>query len=317
MIQDSEDLCAQCGTQQNAESNLTNTVFQVCNDVKCGHKFCSNCLDDLFIHQGKRQFACKRCTASGRQVFVRKDKLSTKSLMETEVEKDVRVRRKVKAIYNKTKDAFADAQSFRDYEEEVEDIIFNLVHGIDVDDTQARIKKYSLENEETIAFNMGKAHEDDQLLDKTIKEKDESLKRKITESRLAQEEERNYRKEHKRQENQLMLGERESINVTKESAAATAFDVAGHGASANDQLLANQQASLNHQSIFRLLNPRELPKATRIKNSDRSSLNKMKNEDKRRMHSAGGYDHTEWFRKSWREIVTTGGICNSQKPHWD
>ena len=60
----------------------------------------------MFTHQGKRQFACKKCTAQGRQVMIKREKLSAKSLAETEVEKDVRVRRKVMAIYNKQKEAF-------------------------------------------------------------------------------------------------------------------------------------------------------------------------------------------------------------------
>ncbi len=314
MIQDSEDHCAQCGLPQNAESNLTNTKFKVCSDAKCGHKFCSNCLDDLFIHQGKRQFACKRCTASGRQVFVRQDKLSEKSLLETEVEKDVRVRRKVKAIYNKTKDAFTDPKSYRDYEEEVEDIIYNLVHDIDVDLTQLRIKKYSLENEETIAFNAGKASEDDQLLVKIIKDKDENLKRKITESRLADEEEKNYKKEHKRQENEMMLGERDSIRITKDSMGGAAID----SKAAADPNAMNQQAITNQQNIFMLLNPRELPKTTKIKTFDKHSIQNMKKDDKRRMHSASGYDHADWFRKSWREIVTTfTNDTDVKQPLWD
>lgn len=311
MIQDSEDLCAQCGTRQNAESNLTNTVFQVCSDVKCGHKFCSNCLEDLFVHQGKRQFACKRCTAAGRQVFVRRDKLSTKSLMETEVEKDVRVRRKVKAIYNKTRAAFPTAEAYKDYEEEVEDLIFNLVHDVDTDATQARIKKYAQQNEESIAFNAGKQSEEDQALERRIRDDDELLKRRVHESRIADEEDRIYRRERKRQVNELMLGERDSVQVTKES---LMKPVAGPANAA----VSNQQMLVNQQNIFMLLNPREAPKAIKTKTFDRRALQAMKKEDIRRMHAASGYDHALWFRKSWREICECiGGDSVQTLPAWD
>jgi hypothetical protein len=310
-FQDDADLCAECGIRQNAESNMTNTLFEVCTDPKCGHKFCSNCLHDLFSNQGKRQFACKRCTASGRQILVRKDKLSKKSLEETEVEKDVRVRKKVLAIYNKNESSFPNARAFKDYEEEVEDLIYNLVHDINVAETQARIKKYASLNEESIAFNEGKRSEEDQVLDKAIRLQSAELYQKLNEIRAADEEERLYQRERKRQVNQLMLGERETIDVQRGGAHVAINGDATNAAAQQQLYLASQQ------SVFQLLNPRELPKPLEIHTFDRRALSQMSKEDKRLMHAAAGYDHTEWFRKSWTEIVTsiTGEECRQQ--NWD
>ncbi len=233
--------------------------------------------------------------------------------MEMEAEKDARVRRKVKAIYNKMESSFSNSQAFRDYEEEVEDVIFNLVHGIDVDETQARIKKYAALNEESIAFNAGKQSEEDQIMDKQIRLQGEELQRKIHESHKAEEDERNYKREHKRQVNQLMLGERDSVHVTKEAA----FNAAAvGGTSAESEAAASQQMLSNQQSIYMLLNPRELPKTTKTKAFDRKALSLMKKDDVRRMHAAAGYDHTEWFRKSWIEAVSTVGE-SAKHSTWD
>jgi len=309
-FQDDTDMCAECGIRQNAESNMTNTVFEVCMDPKCGHKFCSNCLYDLFTNQGKRQFACKKCSASGRQIMVKRDKLSKKSLEETEVEKDCRVRKKVKAVYNRTENSFPDAGAFRDYEEEVEDLIFNLVHDIDAAETQARVKKYALQNEESIAFNAGKRSEEEQVLDKTIRLQTADLQSKLMELHAAEVEEKMYQKEVKRQVNQLMLGERETLDVHKGTAAVVGTD-ATTAAGQQQLYLATQQ------SIYQLLNPRELPKSVKVNTFDRKALARMSREDKKLMHAAAGYDHTEWFRKSWTEISSCVPGEGCQQRTWD
>lgn len=45
------------------------------------------------------------------------------------VERDLRIRRKIRAIYNRNREDFSALKEFNDYEEDVEDIIFVLVHG--------------------------------------------------------------------------------------------------------------------------------------------------------------------------------------------
>jgi hypothetical protein len=292
---------------------VTNTVFEVCVDPKCGHKFCSNCLHDMFTHQGKRQFACKKCTAQGRQVMIKREKLSAKSLAETEVEKDVRVRRKVMAIYNKQKEAFETIEEFRNYEEEVEDIIYNLVNNINTEKTQQIIKLYANRNEESIAYNAGKRSELDQVLDKQIQIQNENLLRKIQQNRISEEEEIRYKKEHKRQVNELMLGERDTLQVTK-GMKIGALDTPA-SASASDIIGNNTQ--LNQQSLFMLLNPRELPKIVKINTYDNAVIRRMSKDDRRLMHTASGYTHNEWFNKTWKEIKDTIGEGNVNQKEWN
>ena len=53
------DTCANCGKKQNAVSNLQNELFKIHNHPKCGHKFCSSCIDRELYR--KRQFECPRC----------------------------------------------------------------------------------------------------------------------------------------------------------------------------------------------------------------------------------------------------------------
>ena len=79
--------------------------------------------------------------------------LSTKSLDETEVERDFSIRRKVKALFNKIESDFATVDEFKNYEEMVEDIVYNLVNLIDVDSTNQLIEKYKQDHSKEIIVN--------------------------------------------------------------------------------------------------------------------------------------------------------------------
>ena len=50
------DSCARCGERQRDVPHLT---FKINNSARCGHKFCSSCIDrELY---SKRQFECPKC----------------------------------------------------------------------------------------------------------------------------------------------------------------------------------------------------------------------------------------------------------------
>jgi CDK-activating kinase assembly factor MAT1 len=85
--------------------------------------------------------------------------LSEKSLEETQTEKDFALRRKLKTLFNKTEADFASKEAYKDYEELVEDSIYNLVHSIDVEATKAAIESYRHDNTRLIAINQMKANE--------------------------------------------------------------------------------------------------------------------------------------------------------------
>lgn len=72
---------------------------------------------------------------------------------ETEVERDFSIRRKIKAIYNKKESDFPTIDQYKDYEELVEDIIYNLVNLIDIDATNQLIEKYKQEYSKEIVVN--------------------------------------------------------------------------------------------------------------------------------------------------------------------
>jgi CDK-activating kinase assembly factor MAT1 len=65
----------------------------------------------------------------------------------------VDTRRRLNRIYNKTEEDFEDLRSYNDYLEQVEMITFNLTQGIDVAETEAKVKAYQYANKQSIASN--------------------------------------------------------------------------------------------------------------------------------------------------------------------
>ncbi|KAK1367073.1 CDK-activating kinase assembly factor like [Heracleum sosnowskyi] len=64
--------------------------------------------------------------------------------------KEMAIRKRISNIFNKREDDFPSLREYNDYLEEVEDMIVNMVEGIDVPAIEARITQYQRENSEQI-----------------------------------------------------------------------------------------------------------------------------------------------------------------------
>lgn len=62
--------------------------------------------------------------------------------------------------FNKREEDFASLREYNDYLEEVEDMVFNLIEGIDVEAIEEKIKDYSQENAEQIMINRARKAEE-------------------------------------------------------------------------------------------------------------------------------------------------------------
>lgn len=298
------DACAQCGTRSSAASVMSADELEFQVNKMCGHKFCKNCLNDIFTNQGKRQFACATCSKAGRQVMVKREKLSKKSLDSLEVDKDIRIRRKIKSIFNQTANDFKSMEEFNNYEEEVEDIIFNLVNDLQVDEMKAKIETYQRENEVGIVLNQGKAFEEDSRLERQVQQEKEALELKLQEQQLAERQERTFKAERHRQLNEMALGERDSLTVRRGGPngtdAAAAADTASQAAMQKQAL---QQFS-SHSALLRGIEQRAPPKLVSLpktKEDIRDAENALSRDEKLMMNGAAGYTHRTWFKKTWTE----------------
>ncbi|KAK6942326.1 Cdk-activating kinase assembly factor MAT1, centre [Dillenia turbinata] len=64
--------------------------------------------------------------------------------------KEIAIRKRIQNIFNKREEDFPSLREYNDYLEEVEDMTFNLIEGIDVSAIEAKIAKYQEENAEQI-----------------------------------------------------------------------------------------------------------------------------------------------------------------------
>ncbi|GMI67689.1 hypothetical protein like AT4G30820 [Hibiscus trionum] len=74
--------------------------------------------------------------------------------------KEMQIRRRINNIYNKREEDFPSLREYNDYLEEVEDMIFKLIEGIDVQAIEEQISKYQRENADLIMINHARKAED-------------------------------------------------------------------------------------------------------------------------------------------------------------
>nr|KJB48859.1 hypothetical protein B456_008G090500 [Gossypium raimondii] len=74
--------------------------------------------------------------------------------------KEMQIRRRISNIFNKREEDFPSLREYNDYLEEVEDMIFKLIEGIDVQAIEEKITNYQQENAEQIMINQARKAED-------------------------------------------------------------------------------------------------------------------------------------------------------------
>ncbi|KAJ4845809.1 hypothetical protein Tsubulata_008215 [Turnera subulata] len=75
-------------------------------------------------------------------------------------QKEIAIRKRISNIFNKREEDFPSLREYNDYLEEVEDMIFNLVEGLNVPAIEERIRQYEQENAEQITINRARKAEE-------------------------------------------------------------------------------------------------------------------------------------------------------------
>jgi len=97
----------------------------------CGHPLCEKCIELMFANGSAKCYQCPTPLKRGnfkRQLF-----------QDSQVEKDIQVRRDILRKFNKGQDAFSSLREYNDYLEKLETVIFNLANDIDLDETNKLI----------------------------------------------------------------------------------------------------------------------------------------------------------------------------------
>ncbi|OZJ04312.1 hypothetical protein BZG36_03168 [Bifiguratus adelaidae] len=140
-FEDDDSKCLLCGSDKFFQPNLKLLISP------CFHKMCESCIDARF------SAGPAPCPGANCHQVLRKNEFRQQIFEDLNVEKEVRVRTKVAKIFNKRPEDFKTARAYDDYLEEVEEITFNLINNVDIDETQAKMRQYEQENKDVIAAN--------------------------------------------------------------------------------------------------------------------------------------------------------------------
>ncbi|KUI57145.1 RNA polymerase II transcription factor B subunit 3 [Cytospora mali] len=116
--QSGEEQCPICKTLRYMNKSMRFLI-----NPECYHALCNNCVDRLF-ENGPNQ-----CPYIGCHKTLRKKAFREPTFGDLSVEREVDIRRRVAAVFNKTEDEFEDLASFNEYLEMVESLTMDLVYG--------------------------------------------------------------------------------------------------------------------------------------------------------------------------------------------
>jgi len=171
---------------------------------KCYHKMCESCIDRIFT------LGPGPCPVCGQ--IVRKTQFTPQTYEDLNVEKEVTIRKRIAKIFNKTEEDFLDLRTYNDYLQDVEDLTFNLINQVDVEETDRRIAAYQRENAEQI--DQQSSFEDKQAEMFKLRDEEERRERMERTKVFAQQDEQD-KLEKKKFENDLI----EELEKSESSAA--------------------------------------------------------------------------------------------------
>lgn len=143
------DICPVCRS-----SRYLNQSMRFLVNPECYHKMCESCVDRIFSH------GPHRCPIAGCTRTLRRHRFREQTFGDIQVEREVDIRKRIAAVFNRREDEFQTLRDYNDYLNNVEDITFNLTEGIDVEETEAKLKAYQAEHASKITQNAAAARRD-------------------------------------------------------------------------------------------------------------------------------------------------------------
>ncbi|KAK5166951.1 TFIIH/NER complex subunit [Saxophila tyrrhenica] len=182
-----DEICPVCKSSR----YLTPTLRFLINP-ECYHKFCESCVDRIFSH------GPAPCPIPGCHKTLRKHKFRTPTFSDLQVEREVDIRKKVGAVFNRREEEFEDLRAYNDYLNEVEDITFNLINKLEVEETEKRFKAYQRAHEREITENASLAEQERASFAALQKEEREQARSRREAARREDAEEKRQLEENRR-----------------------------------------------------------------------------------------------------------------------
>lgn len=170
----SNDVCPICKTDKYLNSNM---VFLI--NTECYHKMCDSCVDRIF------SLGPTKCPYPQCDKILRKLKFKTQIFEDIKVEKEIDIRKKIFKIFNKLESEFKSLKEYNTYIEKIEELIYNLLHKVNLKETNEYIDQYQKQNSKLIRQNNINLARNQELFLKKELEKDQlNLKKKEAARRL-------------------------------------------------------------------------------------------------------------------------------------
>jgi uncharacterized Zn finger protein (UPF0148 family) len=300
LLVDDELKCASCLKEQNSADNIEDEIFYTNIDpddpTKCNHRFCSRCKVNNF--NKKRNFACPIC-----QSIVKESNLKQQTYDDYEIKRDIKIRKKIKSIYNKTETDFKTLIEYQDYDEYREDIIYNLVHNINKDETEKLIKDYESSHMKEIAKKQIELDHYNKLIEERIALEDEE--KKLKNIQYHENLKNNKLKEiefKKNMNNYVISGEGDYTTLSLPPASASSPFNANVVAlkQPTSSSVATTGASSAIHPLYILLGQRAEPKPITANISQPMSSHVSKTV----VHTAGGFNFNIYLDRNMREILS-------------
>lgn len=183
---------------------------------ECYHKMCESCVDRIF------SLGPAPCPYPGCNKTLRKNKFRKQIFEDIGVEKEVNVRQRVYKTFNKREQDFDTLEEYNNYLEELEVIVFNLVYGIDVEETESNLQSYEQANRNAILANAIRQRQEDEQFEEFQRlesdRKKQAYELAVQEAQEADETKRQTEKEIQRQ---LATGAGNADEIIKKVSAQT------------------------------------------------------------------------------------------------
>lgn len=177
----------------------------------CYHKMCESCVDRIFT-QGPAP-----CPVIGCGKTLRKNKFRKQTFEDVTVEREVDVRKRIAKTFNKRRDDFETLLDYNNYLEEVEEMTFNLVNGVDVAKTESKLQAYELANKDLINTNAARqAAEMQAFAQATEAEKEAHRLAREMAARELEEERREQEEMKKMTLNALAKGDKNAVKIIQD-----------------------------------------------------------------------------------------------------
>ncbi|CAD5210041.1 unnamed protein product [Bursaphelenchus okinawaensis] len=150
--------CPKCKSNQYTNRALVMMINE------CGHPLCQNCVDNIFAR------TANRCPYDGCERVLKKNSFWVQVFDDPRIEKENFIRKKVTKVYNFMEDNFDTLQEYNDYLEHVEELVWKLVHGEDVQAVEDEIAEFKDKNIDQIERNKRRLNPDDQWIKEVLDE---------------------------------------------------------------------------------------------------------------------------------------------------